>query len=276
MKKYRITADITVEEIDNSPAVVVLPSAPEWSFNAVDHVNGARLLGVDGIFDTSGEIVNTPIFKGIKHTQQKGSDCAQSYGFGKNLSDRLVKGDEFWAKGRFLYPANWDFSNAHNRNLGGTATRCKMFRLQTFTDKVEHRGYNDVYLCQSSDKIRWQFIYEGKDEWAFSGLDGWVPTRPLAPATKIVPGNPVDIEYYVKLDDKAGTVRLWEDGKLSFEITDLATLVAPTDYASLFRFCTYVNGGAPADQSIYTDNWVMCTSHNKPTNKDAAGNLFIG
>ncbi len=254
--------------------------AAQWAEDFEGAANGATLLSL-GCFDTSGVVDTAQHFSGAKaakHTMVAALDNALSYGLGKSLAANLVQGDEFWVQAQFFYPVGWDFGNNNDAGLGGNATRVKHFRLQTFHANNSNAGYNDVYLHkEDSTTTKWQFIYEGVQQWAFN-VYGDLPSRPAAPITGIVRGNWRKIEYYVKLhsDPSQAKVRLWENDSLVFEINDLATLTSATDYASLFRFCTYVNGGAPQTQSMWTDDWKIYTSSSAPTNLDAGGRVFIG
>lgn len=255
----------------------------QWSQGWESYSDGTALVGIDSLSDSSVGMNSVSTdrsysgTKSAKHTMTLGDSGELTYGFAKALDTNLTKGQEFWVQAMFYYPAGWDFGNNGDAGIGGTAPRSKFYRLRTFDSGGTPLGYNDIYLWkEDATTTKWQFFYEGNSGVGFSGLDSWAPGRPAAPTTSITRGVWKKVEYYVKLDNVAGVIRLWEDNILTFEITDLQTLVNATDYASLFRFCTYYNGGMPANQSMYTDDWKIYTSASAPTNLDAENNPFIG
>lgn len=259
-----------------------VPGTAQWDQGFESYANDTALTTFDSLSDTSGTVSTTQAATGTKsakHTMTSGSDCALEFGFAKPLTTELVEGDEIWIQGKFFYPTGWDFGNDGNAGLGGAATRTKFFRVQTYDSEDASLGYIDIYLwMEDVNTTKWQMIYEGIQSWAFDGLDGFAPGRPPAPETNIVRNDWITIELYIKLHHTANQsiVRLWEDNVLNFEITDLATMVNASDYANLFRFCTYVNGGAPATQDMFTDDWKIYTSASPPTNTDADDNVYIG
>ena len=246
--------------------------------------NNGDFLSTRGFIRTAGEVSTVRAYAGTKsaiHNQTLGSDMDQQYGCARVLPEELVQGDEFWLRTYFFFPTGWDFGNNGDAGLGGSAPRSKFFRLHTKTSGGANKGYNDLYLYnQDSSTQRWNWIKEQIDLWAFDGLDGYAPGRPAAPNANITRNQWVPIEYYIKLhsDPAQARVRVWVDNVLQINITDLATLSLSTDVADEWQFCTYYNGGAPATQSMWTDNWEMYTSRTTgaPGNTDAGGNVFIG
>jgi hypothetical protein len=87
-------------------------------------------------------------------------------------------------------------------------------------------------------------------------------------------------ELYLSLDSvgKASggqaEVRVWKNNQLLFDLTSDKTLADSSTYAeSLFLF-TWWNEVAPLSQSLYVDDIIVTSD--TPSNKDAAGNAFIG
>lgn len=234
-----------------------------------------------GFTRTSGVISTDQASNGSKSAKISityNTDGDQSYGGARTLDTPLVQGDEIWVQSKFFFPNGWDFGNAGNAGMGGTAPRTKFFRLHTKTNAGTHLGYNDLYLYKwDANQTRWNWIYEGVQQWAFNGLDASV-SRPQAPYTGISRGQWVKVEYYIKLHATPGSaiVRVWVDNALQVNITDLATLVNSTDKADEVQYCTYWNGGAPATQSSYFDDFKIYTSASRPSNTDLSGNAFIG
>ena len=266
------------------------PAPGGFSYQWSEDFEGGTLgnsISSAGFSDTNGVFDNTHTFSGTKaarHDMTQGSDNALAYGFARTDMPTMHEGDEVWIQGMFYYPAGWDFGNAGDSNLGGSAQRSKFFRWRVYNNADVSLGYNDIYLWKDvsePNQSRWQFIFEnqGTGTWAFNYSSDEAAGRGPAPITGIPLGEWVKVELYIKFhsDPAQARVRMWVNNVLSFQISDMKTLNSSTDYTAEFRYCTYYNGGAPANQSMWTDRWRMCSSvTDTPTNTDAGGNFFIG
>ena len=148
----------------------------------------------------------------------------------------------------------------------------KFFRLHTRSGATgKNTGYNDLYIDradQTTSVLR--TIKEVHNRWAvYNGAairrDQWER-----------------YEMYLSIDDVPvdqggrGRFRVWRDGVLIFNRTDVPTIVAADDLVDAFYLFTYWNNERPPDNHCYIDDLVIATSASPPPQKDASGNVFIG
>ncbi|MHC4739543.1 MAG: DNRLRE domain-containing protein, partial [Planctomycetota bacterium] len=81
------------------------------------------------------------------------------------------------------------------------------------------------------------------------------------------------VEFYIKLHDSDGIVRMWINGELKLEYTDQHTANVGTS-ANWSYVYTYWNDGIPQDQDSYMDAIVV--TNETPSQQDSYGNYMIG
>lgn len=177
------------------------------------------------------------------------------------LRPRLVAGQEVWVRLDVYWPSSFEFS---------ATPWMKFIRVHTRTETGENGGYNDLYVDEADQRRSvLRTIKEGHDRWEVYGGDP-------------IPRDTWErYEMYLFLDDASvdeggeGRVRIWRDGELIFDRTDVPTLPpnGDADYVYLF---TYWNNERPPDNHCYVDDLVIATSDNPPPNVDPAGNVYLG
>ncbi|MHC4620917.1 MAG: hypothetical protein ACYTEQ_24485 [Planctomycetota bacterium] len=81
------------------------------------------------------------------------------------------------------------------------------------------------------------------------------------------------MEFYVKFHETAGIIRMWINGELKVERTDIQTSYVG-DYADFTYIYTTWNDKPPQDQDSYMDAIVVTTD--TPSQQDSYGNYMIG
>ncbi len=185
---------------------------------------------------------------------------------------KLVKGDDIWIRLRLKFPVGFEF-NPQGRN--------KFLRLRTYHNDNGVRkseGYNDLYINSPPGRANpdggyspYHYIFEGAAQWYRAGT--------ISDFFKLGQWN--TIEYHVRLDDKKASeggnpiVQVWYNGKLIGETSERITLKRSDSYVQeLYLFTYWGNYAAHKSQKFYVDDFVMTSD--KPTNRDAHGNPFIG
>lgn len=210
--------------------------------------------------------------KSCKMGITKGVEGWGEWGATTDFPTKLGKGSELWVRVSVFFPTDFDLT---------ASPWLKFIRVHTATPSNSNQGYLDWYInppnrtiwsdyakAQVSDPFT--FYYEGRP----------VPRTFGTTNHKIALGKWETFEIYYKLDtvstDKGGTgrVRVWKNNELLGDFTDQVTLADDNTVArSLFLF-TYWNGNAPKTQSLYVDDVIITTD--RPSNRDAKGNPFIG
>jgi len=203
----------------------------------------------------------------------QGSDGWSEWGAIYKFPSNLNVGSQLWARVSLYVPAGFNYT---------ASPWLKFMRIHTASPSNTNQGYRDLYINPPTGTVwdgalnkdvsaPYSFYYEGKP---------LVRTLGTRPANDIAFGQWETYEIYYKLDtvSKAaggtGEIRIWKNNQLLADLTDQTTLVDAQTFAeSLFLF-TYWNANAPATQSLYVDD-VIVTS-DTPSNRDAAGNPFIG
>jgi hypothetical protein len=192
-----------------------------------------------------------------------------------------TEGDEVWFRIRTFFPAGFDFS---------ASPKLKFLRIDTGSAPDGHGSHLDWYILNADGTNAGYF------NWILEGVASWLwtdnPTTPLA--TGIVRDTWQTWEVYYKLHSSAGSaaIRLWRDGVLICDTTanlpsgtpTRATLNGSTHiignspvFQQGYMHVTYWNGGAPATESWYVDDFTVYTSlSGLPSAFDAAGNRYIG
>jgi hypothetical protein len=190
----------------------------------------------------------------------------------------VAAGGEVWVRLSMFVPSNFNWVSPNGGMPG------KFMRVHTATAKGANVGYHDLFIADpavtntlapdaygSPGPPVLTRIYEGVQLWS------WVGTQAK---NAMVRDHWETYEVYIKFDPVSknagggGEVRIWKNNQLLLDRTSEKTLVNATDIADAFYLFTFWNGGAPATQSLYVDDITVTTQ--TPSNRDAAGNPFIG
>jgi len=178
------------------------------------------------------------------------------------IKPALPRGNEIWVRLFVLWPKEFEFS---------ATPWMKFIRLHNRTGDKKNGGYNDLYVDKGDGhQSVLRTIKERHDVW--QTYDG-----PPLPRDRWE-----SYEVYLAIDDKSvdaggkGRFRVWRDGRLIFDRTDIPTISTADgtiDYLYLF---TYWNNEKPPTHHLFIDDLVIATSAGPPPNTDACGNMFIG
>ena len=89
-------------------------------------------------------------------------------------------------------------------------------------------------------------------------------------------------EVYLFIDNESvdaggkGRFRVWRDGKLIFDRTDVPTISTADGTIDHLYLFTYWNNENPPTNHLFVDDIVVATSAGPPPNIDASGNTFVG
>ncbi len=162
----------------------------------------------------------------------KGTEGSGSWGGILQFPDPLVQGDELWIRVKTYWPSTTTYL---------AESRLKFLRIRTESPTGINRGYNDWYINpEDRHPTPFQWIKEINDSWRYFG----------ATTDKIAYDTWETYELYLKFDSvpsaSGGTalVRMWKNGVLIGEITDVPTLQDAADLAKSFYLFTYWNHDA--------------------------------
>jgi hypothetical protein len=201
-----------------------------------------------------------------------GSDGWDQWGGIYMFPTHLGPGSDLWIRLAMYVPAGFNF----NANPW-----LKFMRVHTASPSNTNQGYNDLYINPSGGTIfdqslgkdistPFSFYYEGQ------GMVRGVGTS----ANNIAFGKWETYEIHYTIDTTPknqggkGEIKIWKNNALIADLTDQKQLVDSSTYAESFYMFTYWNGNAPATQNLYINDVIVTTD--TPSNKDAAGNPFIG
>ena len=188
-------------------------------------------------------------------------------GFGKwgaivPMNPSVPKGGEVWVRLRVYWPASFEFS---------ASPWMKFFRFHNRQADGSNGGYNDLYIHNADGPNSvLRCIKEVHDIW------------------EVVDGPPIPrdtwetYEMYLYVDDVSvdnggnARMRIWRDGELIFDRTDVPTITNAGGDINGFYLFTYWNNENPPYNYVYIDDLVLATDANPPTKTDADGNTFIG
>ncbi len=184
------------------------------------------------------------------------------WGGGLNIDPNVPKGGEVWVRVRVYWPSSFEF----------TATPfMKFLRLHNKVGDGSNGGYNDLYIDKANGTEQvLRSIKEVHDIWEV--YDG-----------KPIPRDTWETyEMYLFVDDVTvddggnARMRIWRDGELIFDRTDVPTITEAEGVIDLFYLFTYWNNEDPPHNFLYVDDLVIATQTSPPVKKDADGNKFIG
>jgi hypothetical protein len=188
-------------------------------------------------------------------------------GFGKwgaslNFTPTIKKGGEVWVRLRVYWPSSFKFT---------ASPWMKFLRLHDRKGDGSNGGYNDLYIdnADSTTSVL-RCIKETHDVWkVYNGPKIPRDTWETYEMYLFVGDLPVD---------KGGKarMRIWRDGALIFDRTDVPTISAASGEINLFYLFTYWNNENPPNNHAYIDDVVIATHASPPVKKDKAGNVFVG
>lgn len=240
---------------------------PYFADNFEDYSDGESLSGKDP-FDAAGRTTAST------ERAHNGSSSARMAikegdggGFGQwggivPISPAPGVGDEIWVRLAIWWPSSFEFS---------ASPFMKFMRLHNQEGDGSNGGYNDLYVDEANSNTSvLRTIKENHDQW------------------EIYDGDPIPreqwetYEMYLSIDDTSvdnggdGRLRVWRDGELIFDRTDVPTVTGPDGKIDGFFLFTYWNNEDPPNNHCFVDDLVIATSDSPPPNTDADGNRFIG
>ena len=243
------------------------PFAPYFSENFEAYDDGTSL-SAGKPFDAAGRT------EASSERAHQGRRCARMAihkgdkgGFGRwggviPIKPALPRGSEIWVRLFVLWPADFEFS---------AAPWMKFMRLHNQTGDKKNGGYNDLYVDNADgNKSVLRTIKEGHNIWRT--YDG----PPLAR------DRWESYEVYLFIDNESvdaggkGRFRVWRDGKLIFDRTDVPTISTANGTVDHLYLFTYWNNANPPTNHLFVDDIVVATSASPPPNRDALGNTCVG
>lgn len=169
------------------------------------------------------------------------------------------EGGELWFRVAAYFPTGYVFPSHHGS--------FKTFRIGRKKSDGANGGYLDWQIRDDRD---WQSNIEMSDD------EGWVKHS----GGRVSAGEWAIFEVYSKLHPTSGIMRIWKNGYLFGERTGLDTLRSG-NRTSRVLWLTYVNGGAPASQSMSFAEVAIAAQGGgrndaQHLGMDGSGNRFIG
>ena len=201
-----------------------------------------------------------------------GSDGWDQWGGIYQFPTHLTSGSNLWIRLALYVPAGFNYN---------ASPWLKFMRVHTASPSNANMGYNDLYINPSGGSVwdqtlakqitaPFSYYYESQGNVRAIGTS----------ANNIAAGKWETYELHYTIDTKTkaaggvGEVKIWKNNTLIADLTDQYQLKDATTYVESFYLFTYWNGNAPATQQLYVDDVTITTD--TPSNKDAAGNPFIG
>lgn len=188
-------------------------------------------------------------------------------GFGKwggiiPIKPNIPKGGEIWVSLKAFWPINFQFT---------ASPWMKFLRLHNKTGAGKNGGYNDLYIHKADGpESVLRCIKEIHNKWnVYNGAPIPRATWETYEMYLFIDNVPVD-------DGGKGRMRIWRDGKIIFDRTDVPTITEANGVIDYFYLFTYWNNENPPNNYMYIDDVIIATDANPPTKKDEDGNLFIG
>ena len=201
-----------------------------------------------------------------------GTDGWDQWGGIYQFPSHLTSGSNLWIRLAMYVPAGFNYT---------ANPWLKFIRVHTASPSNANMGYNDLYINPAGGSVWDQtlskqitapfaYYYESQGDVRAVGTS----------ANSIAAGKWETYELHYTIDTKSknqggvGEVKIWKNNALIADLTDQLQLADATTYVESFYLFTYWNGNAPATQQLYVDDVTITTD--TPSNKDAAGNAFIG
>jgi hypothetical protein len=201
-----------------------------------------------------------------------GADGWDQWGGIYMFPTQLTTGSNLWIRLALYVPTGFNYT---------ANPWLKFMRVHTASPSNNDEGYNDLYINPPGgsvwdDTLNKQITAPFTYYYEAQGDDRAVGTS----ANNIAYGTWETYEIHYTIDTKSknnggtGEVRIWKNNVLIADLTDQYQLANSSTYADSFYLFTYWNGNAPATEQLYVNDVIITTD--TPSNKDAAGNAFIG
>jgi hypothetical protein len=201
-----------------------------------------------------------------------GADGWDQWGGIYQFPSHLTSGANLWIRLALYVPAGFNYT---------ANPWLKFMRVHTASPSNANMGYNDLYINPPGGSVwdqalskqitaPFSYYYESQGNVRAIGTS----------ANNIATGKWETYELHYTIDTRSknqggvGEVKIWKNNSLIADLTDQYQLKDATTYVESFYLFTYWNGNAPATQQLYVDDVTITTD--TPSNKDAAGNAFIG
>ncbi len=241
--------------------------AAAWQFTA-DFESGAvgNLAQGPSGFQEAGSL--TTFSSENAHSGSKSAKMVWQYntsGFGTAMGTvpfpaAVPVGGELWMRGYYYFVNPWSWQAASGDEC---ACAIKTARAHVRNAAGGHVGYTSV--------ITNNFGIPYVNCETCNGLNGLnVPTS----AAAFTAGRWYAVELYTYFHPTNGVVRMWIDGELKAEATNIATAQSGSDLMDSSYWMGYWNGRVGQDQVMYVDDVVVTTD--TPAGRDRAGNPMIG
>lgn len=227
------------------------PNVPEWDILR-DFDSGTvntSAVGPDAFTGSAGRSVYTTeqVYAGpqaVKMVHLAGNETAFHFGGVINFPNKLVKGDTLWLQLYIYLPSDFVINT--------DAGQLKFLRIRTYKASGANDGYLDVYLRDDgSGDGTFRTIKENKGSpWVLSG-----------PLTGFPKGAWRRISLMTKYDEVivnnggTGRTKLWMDGVLMADMTNVPPITQATAYSTAFFLFTYWNPPGPSKvETAYADS----------------------
>jgi len=271
-----------------------------WSFTKTIEEFAVGGSGYDADFIGSGTtlsthgVTNTVAHSGTKSFFVTVAPGVENIGiYVVNPQAPVLVGSELWWRVFVYFPAGFDFSNPNGSQwkfMRLTTQQANGTTAESYTSVLVTKPNN--YECNTvaagnPSASTWGYIYPEPGYWIsqFSyplSLSNACQNRNVAGGTAkfFSTGAWHSVELYQKQADTAvGAIRMWYDGILIYEQTNIQTastgsMIKNSAAGQSSHLLGAWNGGASQTQTLYFDDMVM--TNETPAQRDTFGNPMIG
>jgi hypothetical protein len=185
-------------------------------------------------------------------------------GFGKaqgeHYFDYVPVGDEFWIRGYFYFAGRWSWQGACTRPEEGCDS-IKTIRA-LIKNRVTGQQVGSTSIIINNAGVPYVNCGTCKDQNVYQGT-----------TVRLHPGRWYALELYVYMHPTKGRVRMWIDGELKAQATNVSTAVSDDDVLYFSYWMGYWNGRCGQDQVMYIDDVILT---DEARARDTHGNRTIG
>lgn len=250
----------------STPGWGLVGYTPVWQQNFNSFSNGTSLGGGVVFLDGSRTIADTGTKYGgsgasAKMSIRVGDASGNGEWGGIKSITALYQGDEIWVRWRQYWPTAFAFT---------ASPAMKFLRLRRRNSLNVTQGYVDLYIDNAASSTPYYTVAENQQVETYFG------------SSAIPRDQWITYEVYIKLDTVSvdsggqGRMRVWLDGTLAQERTDIITLGNAAHKLDAVYWFTYWNNETPPDNDTWCDDIVIATSASPPTTTDSGGRPYIG
>jgi len=224
-----------------------------------DGTPGTQAVGADAFSEAGSVTTYSDDFSviGSQSVKFHHIECSTGWGQAHGYFDYtdVPYGGEMWVRFYVYQKDPW----SNGACVPGGPQAWKMFRVR----KGGGEGYISVYGTSS-----------GQPRMDCEGCSpGWNMWQNVGTPYTLQNDQWECIEFYIKIHDSDGIVRMWINGELKCEYIDqhTANVGSPAQWSYVY---TYWNEGIPQDQDSYMDAIVV--TNDTPAQQDSYGNYMIG